>query len=81
VNLEALIPSSWIQTAREVCRFHSHRSAAHRRVEAYPGRAFAGVVYALDPRSMKRPARESPGAPANDPLLLRPGMFAKIRMG
>lgn len=51
-------------------------------VEAYPGRAFAGVVYALDPRldEATRTLKVRARLP-NDPLLLRPGMFAKIRMG
>ena len=49
------------------------------RVDAYPGRSFDGEVYAIDPRidaegrSIVIRARL-----ANDDLLLRPGLFARV---
>lgn len=51
-------------------------------VEAFPGRQFGGMVYARDPRldegtrTLKARARLQ-----NDHLMLRPGMFAKVRRG
>lgn len=51
-------------------------------VEAYPGRTFAGKLYAIDPRldEATRTLRLRARLP-NERLLLRPGMFARIRLG
>lgn len=51
-------------------------------VEAYPERTFSGVVYAIDPRldEETRTLKVRARLP-NDNLMLRPGMFAKMRLG
>ncbi|MBM4200876.1 MAG: efflux RND transporter periplasmic adaptor subunit [Gammaproteobacteria bacterium] len=51
-------------------------------VEAYPGRTFSGKIYAIDPRldEATRTVRIRARL-ANDRLLLRPGMFTRIRLG
>lgn len=51
-------------------------------VEAYPGQTFNGVVYAVDPRldEATRTLKVRARLP-NENHALRPGMFAKIRLG
>ncbi len=50
-------------------------------VEAFPGRQFGGVVYALDPRLDEGTRTLKVRARLQNDQLLRPGMFAKIRLG
>ncbi|MEO6696452.1 MAG: efflux RND transporter periplasmic adaptor subunit [Gammaproteobacteria bacterium] len=50
-------------------------------VDAYPGRTFTGTVYAIDPRidAQTRTVLLRARIPNTD-LLLRPGMFARVRL-
>lgn len=83
VNLEALNPIKLdFKLPEKYAAFVRSGLPLTVGVEAYPGRDFGGVVYAVDPRldaatrTLKVRARLQ-----NASLLLRPGMFAKIRLG
>lgn len=83
VNLEALNPVKLDFKAPEKYAA-SIRSGLGltASVEAFPNQEFAGTVYAIDPRldeatrTLRIRARI-----ANDRLLLRPGMFTRVRLG
>lgn len=82
VNLEAVDPIKIDFSVPE--RYSAILAAGQRftvRVEAHPGREFAGEVYAIDPRlDEANRALRARGRIANGDMALRPGMFAQVRI-
>jgi membrane fusion protein (multidrug efflux system) len=83
VNLEALNPIKLdFKLPERYAAFVRVGLPLTIKVEAYPGRDFGGVVYAIDPRldEATRTLKVRARLP-NESLLLKPGMFATIRLG
>lgn len=83
VNLEALNPIKLdFKLPERYAAFLRVGLPLTVKVEAYPGRDFGGVVYAIDPRldEATRTLKVRARLP-NESLLLKPGMFATIRLG
>lgn len=83
VNLEALNPVKLdFKVPEKFAASIRPGLALAATVEAFPNQDFAGTVYAIDPRldeatrTLRIRARI-----ANDRLLLRPGMFTRVRLG
>jgi membrane fusion protein (multidrug efflux system) len=82
INLEAIDP---IKLDFKIPEKYAAQVAARQkigvRVDAYPGRVFAGEVYAVDPRMDEgtRTLRLRARLPNAD-LALKPGMFARIEL-
>jgi len=83
VNLEAVDPVKLdFKIPEKFSGSISNGLAVTASVEAYPGRTFAGRIFAIDPRldEATRTVRIRARLP-NDRMLLRPGMFTRIRLG
>lgn len=82
VNLEDLDP---LKIEFRVPERHAAAMTVGRdlrvRVDAVPGREFAGVIYAIDPRlDANTRTFALRGTVPNDERLLRPGMFAQVEL-
>ncbi len=83
VNIEALNPIKLdFKLPEKYAAFVRVGLPIAATVDAYPDKSFGGDVYAIDPRldDATRTLKVRARLP-NDGLMLRPGMFAKIRLG